>query len=169
MSRKSRSSSSSAAAALVCPSCGREHAPDERFCRDCGMPLVAGGEEEPARDERHERVRKIQPEFTHGPLRRIAGAQNQAEAELIQNMLLEEGVPSVVRRGRGSDVPDFLAAGARDVMVPESGVVAGRAALNMTEDAPSTARYGPSAFWIVVALLAMAAVAALVAWAVTQA
>src|SRR5215208_5017345 len=36
-------------------------------------------------------------------------------------MLLEEGVPSVLRRARGFDVPDFLAAGPRDVMVPASG------------------------------------------------
>jgi hypothetical protein len=169
MSKKSRSSSSSAAPAVACPSCGLEHSAEERFCRDCGMPLVAAGDEEPLRDERHERVRKIRPEFTHGALHRVAGAQNQAEAELIQNILLEEGVPSVVRRGRGSDVPDFLAAGARDLMVPESGLGAARAALNISEDAPSSSRYGPSAFWIVVALLAMAGVAALVAWAITQA
>jgi ribosomal protein S27E len=25
---------------LVCPTCGREHASDERFCEACGMPLV---------------------------------------------------------------------------------------------------------------------------------
>ena len=39
-------------------------------------------------------------------------------------MLLEEGIPSILRRTRGFDVPDFLAAGPRDVIVPETGVEA---------------------------------------------
>ena len=46
---------------------------------------------------------------------RVAGARNQAEAEFIQGLLLEEGVPSMLRRTRGFDVPDMLAAGPRDV------------------------------------------------------
>ena len=41
-------------------------------------------------------------------------------------MLLEEGIPSVQRRMRGFDVPDFLAAGPRDVLVPEAGLEAAR-------------------------------------------
>ena len=52
---------------------------------------------------------------------RVAGGRNQPEAEFIQGLLLEEGVPSVLRRTAGFDVPDFLAAGPRDVMVPEAG------------------------------------------------
>ena len=51
---------------------------------------------------------------------KVAGAQNQPEAEFIQNLLLAAGVPSVVRRAGGADVPDFLAAGWRDVLVPAS-------------------------------------------------
>ena len=53
------------------------------------MPLVIGSElgEEPAASEAHERARKIRPEYTRGDLVRVAGAQNQAEAELIQNLL----------------------------------------------------------------------------------
>ena len=49
-----------------------------------------------------------------------------AEAELIQNLLLEEGVPSLVRRSGGADVPDFLASGWRDILVPSSGADAAR-------------------------------------------
>ena len=71
--------------------------------------------------EAHGRARKIDPLYTEGDLVRVAGGRNQAEAELIQGILLEEGVPSVLRRSAGFDVPDFLAAGPRDVMVPESG------------------------------------------------
>ena len=52
---------------------------------------------------------------------RVAAARNQAEAELLQGLLLEEGIPSLVRRSGGFDVPDFLASGPRDVLVPQSG------------------------------------------------
>ena len=48
---------------------------------------------------------------------RVAGGRNQAEAEYIQNILSEEGIPSMERRARGFDLPEFLAAGPRDVMV----------------------------------------------------
>jgi hypothetical protein len=154
---------------LACPSCGLEHAAEERFCRNCGMPLVRAGDEEPVRDEAHERARKIRPEFTHGRLVRVAGGRNQAEAELVQNILLEEGVPSVLRRSPGSDVPDFLAAGNRDVLVPESGYEAAREALNAVDMGPSEAQYGPRLTWLLAALAGMVAIAALVAWAITSA
>ena len=48
---------------------------------------------------------------------RVASARNQAEAEMIQGLLLEEGIPSLARRSGGFDVPDFLAAGPRDILV----------------------------------------------------
>ena len=169
MSAKRRSSSSST---LACPACGREHPAEERFCRDCGMPLVQEGDEEPVRDDAHERARKIHPEFTHGPLARVAGGRNQAEAELIQNILLEEGVPSILRRTQGFDVPDFLAAGPRDVMVPESGIQIAREALH-AEGIPvaPVGGGGPTrtqVLGIAAALLLMAAITALIAWALVQ-
>ena len=174
MSEKKTSSSSDPA--LVCPACGREHAAEERFCRDCGMPLVRSGDEsaEAARSDTHERARKIRPELTRGPLARVAGGRNQAEAELIQNILLEEGVPSILRRTAGFDVPDFLAAGPRDVLVPESGVGVARAALHAAEIEPSplSTGAGPSlttALGIAAALLLGAFVTALLAWALLQA
>jgi uncharacterized protein YbaR (Trm112 family) len=107
---------------LACPRCAKTYPLDERFCPECGMPLTyAGrGEQEPITDAQ-ERARKIKPQYTEGELVRVAGGRNQAEAELIQGMLLEEGIPSILRRTRGFDVPDFLAAGPRDVMVPEAG------------------------------------------------
>jgi hypothetical protein len=110
---------------LACPRCARKYSLDERFCADCGMPLVyvGRGEEQPITDA-HERARKIKPQYTGGQQVRVASAGNQAEAELIQGILLEEGIPSVLRRTRGFDVPDFLAAGPRDVLVPEAGVEA---------------------------------------------
>jgi hypothetical protein len=68
----------------------------------------------------------VKPQYTGGHQVRVASARNQAEAELIQGMLLEEGIPSVQRRTRGFDVPDFLAAGPRDILVPEAGAEAAR-------------------------------------------
>jgi hypothetical protein len=90
------------------------------------MPLVYVGAEpiETPATEAHGRARKIRPEYTEGELVRVAGARNQAEAELIQGLLLEEGIPSVLRRAPGFDVPDFLAAGPRDVLVPQAAVEA---------------------------------------------
>jgi hypothetical protein len=157
----------------VCPACGLEHDADERFCSDCGMPLVhLGGEhDEPARDEAHERARKIRPELTRGPLVRVAGGRNQPEAELIQNILLEEGVPSVMRRSAGFDVPDFLAGGPRDVMVPESGAAVAREALFAADIAPAPQLTGydrRQATRIAAAVVAGAALAALIAWALIQ-
>jgi hypothetical protein len=124
------------------------------------MPLVLGGElgEEPAASEAHERARKIRPEYTRGELVRVAGAQNQSEAELIQNLLLEEGIPSIFRRSIGFDVPDFLAAGWRDVLVPESGAEAAREVLTQAEIAPALPPQAPARasrilLWMVVGLL----------------
>ena len=48
-------------------------------------------------------------------------------------LLLEEGIPSTLRRTRGFDVPDMLAAGPRDVMVPASGLAAAREVLLQAE------------------------------------
>jgi hypothetical protein len=64
---------------------------------------------------------------------KVASAQNQPEAELVQGLLRNAGVPSVVRRSGGADVPDFLAAGARDVLVPASMADIARDALTPAE------------------------------------
>ena len=81
-------------------------------------------------------ARKIDPRYTEGDLVRVAGGRNQAEAELIQGLLLEEGVPSILRRSAGFDVPDFLAAGPRDVLVPQAGAEAARELLHSADLAP---------------------------------
>jgi hypothetical protein len=102
------------------------------------MPLVErdrGPLDEPLSDA-HGRARKIDPRYTEGELVRVAGGRNQAEAELIQNILLEEGIPSMLRRSAGFDVPDFLAAGPRDVLVPEAGSEAARELLHQADMAP---------------------------------
>ena len=63
------------------------------------------------------------------PLVRVAYAQNQPEAELIQGLLRANGVESIAKRSGGFDVPDFLAAGPRDILVPESRAEEARAIL----------------------------------------
>lgn len=90
----------------------------------------AGGAEQAPVDEWTERARKVQPRLARGETVRVAVAANLAEAELMQNILLEEGIPSILRRSGGFDVPDFLAAGPRDVLVPASGAAAARELLN---------------------------------------
>jgi hypothetical protein len=116
---------------LVCPGCASRFAADQRFCPDCKLPLVlqATGEETDYESERHRRLRKVKPQLSEGELVKVAWARNEAEGEFIQGLLLEEGVPSMLRRSAGFDVPDFLAAGPRDVMVPISGAQTAREVL----------------------------------------
>jgi hypothetical protein len=132
--------SSTTDGSLTCPSCGREDDSGASFCPSCGMPLVqAGGEQLDAPlSEAHGRARKIDPAFTEGELVRVAGGRHQAEAELIQGLLLEWGVPSILRRSAGFDVPDFLAAGPRDVLVPSAGAETAREVLLQADMAPTT-------------------------------
>src|ERR1039458_6316838 len=91
--------------ALVCPSCAAEHDDGERFCSRCGMPLVYAGSREARLSARQQRARKIKPQYAQGGLVRVAWTRNQAEAELIEGMLLAEGIPSLMRRPAGFDVP----------------------------------------------------------------
>lgn len=131
------------------------------------FPPLDGGGEEPSRGEAHERARKINPVYTEGRLVRVAGGRNLAEAELIQGMLIEEGVPSVLRRTRGFDVPDFLAAGPRDVLVPEAGVETAREVLHEADMAPPDEDGSPPPWQVLavtVAILAAGALVAGVAW-----
>jgi hypothetical protein len=97
------------------------------------MPLVFMPGAERDTTDRQRRARKVKPQYTEGNLVKVARAANQPEAELIEGILLEEGIPSLQRRSGGFDVPDFLAAGPRDILVPESGAQAAREALASPE------------------------------------
>jgi hypothetical protein len=53
---------------------------------------------------------------------KVAYNHDEMEAELLQGLLGEADVGSVVRRAPGFDVPEFLAAGPRHVLVAASDV-----------------------------------------------
>ena len=105
-----------------------------------------------------------------GELVRVAVARNQAEAEFIQALLLEERIPSVLRRTAGFDVPDFLSAGPRDVLVSRSAELDAREVLlqaelisDQVDPRPAGPAPGRLMFWLLVAL----ALGALVVWLVS--
>lgn len=154
---------------LHCPACGSVYPEAERFCPDCKLPLVRGQGVIESVGERHERARKIKPQLTEGRPVRVAGARNQAEAEMIQGLLLEEGVPSMLRRTAGFDVPDFLAAGPRDVLVPEAALPTAREVLLQSElisDEPPARVVAPGR--LLAGLLVALALGALVVWVASQ-
>jgi len=160
---------------LACPSCALRYPVEARFCASCDTPLVfvsADSGQEPS-SEAHRRARKINPLYAEGDLVRVAGGRNQPEAELIQGMLLEEGVPSLLRRSAGFDVPDFLAAGPRDVLVPEAGAQAAREMLLEADLAPQAQPTGAGSAGAYAARLAAAILGgglmtALVTWALLR-
>jgi hypothetical protein len=153
---------------LVCPSCGREHGDEERFCASCGLPLVPeGGPAEAVLDERGERMRKIKKQYSEGRLVRVTVARQQPEAEFVQSLLLENGIPSTLRRTRGFDVPEMLAAGPRDVLVPESGEQAAREVLRQAEvGRPGPRAVQPPAVRVVAGVLVAIFAIGFVAWLV---
>ena len=77
----------------------------ERFCAACGMPLVyrrpGPSAKPPSASARRARS---SPSTPKGELVKVARAQNQPEAEFIEGLLLEEGIPCMLRRSSGFDV-----------------------------------------------------------------
>jgi hypothetical protein len=158
---------------LACPTCARKFPLTERFCPDCEMPLVyvGRGEEEPITGA-HEKARKVKPEYTGGDPVKVGFARNLAEAQLIQGILLEEGIPSFERRTRGFDVPDFLAGGPRDILVPAAGAEVARALLADTGEqlvVAETAAPQERPMRLLLGILAALAIGALVIWLVSLA
>ena len=151
---------------LECPSCGRAALSDEeRFCATCGTPLVVAGAPAQAEvSEAAQRARKINRRYSEGDLVSVAVSRNLPDAELMQNLLLEEGIPSVLRRSLGFDVPEMVFAGPRNVLVPRSGEEAAREVLSAGEPPDRPARQ-PLAVrvvaWTLLAIVASSFAAAL--------
>jgi hypothetical protein len=123
-------------------------------------------------DELRQRARKVDPRYSEGPLVKVARARHQAEAEMMENLLLEQGIPALAKRSGGFDVPDFLAAGPRDIFVPASGAEAARETLGVDnpEHAPGSTVHATPA-WVrtlavVLAILLLVVIAAFVITAI---
>ena len=89
---------------------------------------------------------------------------------MVQGILLEEGIPSMTRRSAGVDVPDMLAAGRRDILVPASGADAARDVL-MQADLLGDARPGPAVAnpgRLLLGLMAAVIAVGLIAWVGTE-
>jgi hypothetical protein len=118
-----------------------------------------------------------------GDLVKVAFARNQVEGEMLQGLLSEVGIPSVLKRSIGFDNPDFLPSGPRDLMVNKRDAQRARETLAdvLIEDEPDEVAElegerrlargespGPSpaqlAFW----LIAVAVGGFLLLWALTQ-
>jgi hypothetical protein len=67
---------------------------------------------------------------------KVAYAQNETEAEFLQGLLRDADVGSVVRRAPGFDVPEFLAAGPRHVLVAASDVPVAQDMLREVDPGP---------------------------------
>ena len=71
---------------------------------------------------------------------KVAAASDESVALLMDGLLKDAGIPSLIQRAAGFDVPDFLAAGPRDVLVPGSLV---EEAKQVLEDTTGLGSYVP--------------------------
>lgn len=55
-----------------------------------------------------------------GPMVKVAFARTQPEAEMLQGLLTEADIPSLLKRSGGFDNPEFLPSGPRDVFVSQA-------------------------------------------------
>jgi hypothetical protein len=84
-------------------------------------------------------VGAVQPDGTV----RVAVAANQAEAELLQGVLSDAGIPSTWRR-TGGDLPELLAAGYREIYVPADAAEEAQALLATIERSDSEQDFAPT-------------------------
>src|ERR1700748_876434 len=63
---------------------------------------------------------------------KVGFARNQAEAEMLQGLLTESHIPSILKRSGGFDAPEFMAAGPRDIWVNKEHATKARRILEET-------------------------------------
>ena len=51
---------------------------------------------------------------------KVAAAPDESSALLMEGLLKDADIPSLIQRAPGFDAPDFLSAGPRDLLVPAS-------------------------------------------------
>jgi hypothetical protein len=71
---------------------------------------------------------------------KVAAAPDETDALLMEGVLKGAGIPSLIQRAPGFDAPDFLSAGPRDLLVPESLLEEARQIL---EDTTGLGSYAP--------------------------
>ena len=71
---------------------------------------------------------------------KVGAAPDESVALLMDGVLKEAGIPSLIQRAPGFDAPDFLAAGPRDVLVPAPLVEEAR---RLLEDTTGLGSYAP--------------------------
>ena len=71
---------------------------------------------------------------------KVAAAPDESVALLMDGVLKDAGIPSLIQRAAGFDAPDFLSAGPRDVLVPGSLLEEARQIL---EDTTGLGSYAP--------------------------
>jgi hypothetical protein len=109
---------------------------------------------------------RLRPEYAHGELVAVTTVGNAAEAEMLREMLLAEGIPSMVRLGRSFD-PRFLPAGGpHEVLVRESGYEAAYQLVHGELPQPQlpTSRSRPETGNLLAAVLAGVGLIALLIW-----
>jgi hypothetical protein len=108
---------------------------------------------------------RLRPEYAQGELVAVTTVKNPAEAEMLREMLLAEGIPSMVRLARSFD-PRFLPAGGpHEVLVRESGYEAAYELVHgeVPPVQPPTSRSRPEpGNLLAVVLLGMGAIALLI-------
>ena len=70
---------------------------------------------------------------------KVAAAPDESGALLMEGVLNDTGIPSLIQRAAGFDAPDFLAARPRDALVPGSLVEETRQILEYTTELGSYA------------------------------
>ncbi len=71
---------------------------------------------------------------------KVAAAPDETNALLMDGVLKNAGIPSLIQRAPGFDAPDFLSAGPRDLLVPDSFV---DEAKQILEDTTGLGSYTP--------------------------
>ena len=71
---------------------------------------------------------------------KVAVASDESVALLMDGVLKDAGIPSLVQRAAGFDAPEFLSGGPRDLLVPGSLV---EEAKQVLEDTTGLGSYAP--------------------------
>jgi hypothetical protein len=76
-------------------------------------------------------VPEVDPRHTSVRLVQIVQARNPTEAQLMQSVLEDAGIPSIDRPSRAFDILDLLAVGPRDILVSAAAAEDARALLGV--------------------------------------